>query len=487
MVFKSLLLHYFKQKTRTFFWKKNVFAIIFTILGGLYFLALALSIGIFAKPLITEFFPDKNPAIVFLKYVFFYHLVDFLLRFKVQEIAILNPEPYRTLPISTRKLYSFPMITSHFSFFNLLAIIIFLPFTISTIWTEHGVLNGLLWVVLFFSLALTSNYLSVTFKLFMRKYPIWGYVFYFAVLGFVVLEFMKITNVSDAYAWGFLKAIQYPFIILIPILVGILAYRLGVNFLFKNRYDGVSTKNPIKILNYSFLERFGEVGQFLKMELKFIFRNKKVKAIFFSSIFFIGFGMNFYFDFKANSFKNVFSGIFIVSMFSMNYAQIIFAGISSHFDGFTTMSINLKTWLRSKYLVCVIASTLSLLISMVYMLFDVRIVFFNLALYFFVIGVILPFLMYLSLFYNKPFNVVENKSFDFKSLDWKSFIPLIGMLGFPFCIYGICYLLGNVYMMYYILAGLGIIGIATNGYWLKQIVLKFQEQKHKLAEGFRQV
>jgi hypothetical protein len=33
---------------------------------------------------------------------------------------------------------------------------------------------------------------------------------------------------------------------------------------------------------------------------------------------------------------------------------------------------------------------------------------------------------------------------------------------------------------------LGIIGIATNGYWLKQIVLKFQEQKHKLAEGFRQ-
>jgi hypothetical protein len=119
------------------------------------------------------------------------------------------------------------------------------------------------------------------------------------------------------------------------------------------------------------------------------------------------------------------------------------------------------------------------------MLFDVRIVFFNLALYFFVIGVILPFLMYLSLFYNKPFNVVENKSFDFKSLDWKSFIPLIGMLGFPFCIYGICYLFGNIYIMYYILAGLGIIGIATNGYWLKQIVLKFQEQKHKLAEGFR--
>jgi hypothetical protein len=40
--------------------------------------------------------------------------------------------------------------------------------------------------------------------------------------------------------------------------------------------------------------------------------------------------------------------------------------------------------------------------------------------------------------------------------------------------------------MYYILAGLGIIGIATNGYWMNQIALKFYRQKHKLAQGFRQ-
>ncbi|MBP6460622.1 MAG: hypothetical protein KA264_11070, partial [Crocinitomicaceae bacterium] len=222
------------------------------------------------------------------------------------------------------------------------------------------------------------------------------------------------------------------------------------------------------------------------MELKFIFRNKKVRTMVLSSLFFIGVGMNFYLQFNANSFKNVFSGIFVISMFSINYAQIIFAGISSHFDGFTTMSINVKTWLRSKYLICVITSTLSLVISMVYMVFDTRIALFNVALYFFVIGVIIPFLMYLSLFNYKPFNVVENKSFDFKALDWKSFIPLFGILGFPFCIYGICYLFGNVFVMYYILAGIGIIGLLTNGYWMKQIAFKFQSQKHKLAQGFRQ-
>jgi hypothetical protein len=284
----------------------------------------------------------------------------------------------------------------------------------------------------------------------------------------------------------FLWVIDRPYFLLIPLGLAFFSYRLGVTFLLKNRYDGVSTKKSVKILNYSFLEKFGDVGQFLKMEVKFIFRNKKVRAMLLSSIFFISVGMNFYLDFKANSFKNVFSGIFVISMFSINYAQIIFSGISSHFDGFTTMSINVKTWLRAKYLICVITSTLSLAISTVYMLFDARIPLFNSALYLFVIGVIVPFLMYLSLFYYKPFNVVENKSFDFKSLDWKSFIPLFGMLGFPFCIYGICYLFGNIYVMYYILAGLGIIGIATNGYWMNQIALKFYRQKHKLAQGFRQ-
>jgi hypothetical protein len=485
MIFKSLLFHFYKQKVRTFFWKKNVLAIIFTLLGGLYFLALALSIGLFSKPLITELAPDQEPTRIFLKYLFFYHLLDFLMRFKVQEIAILNPEPYRTLPINTKRLYSFPMITSHFSFFNVLAIIIFLPFTITTIWAEQGILNGLLWIVLFLSLVLTSNYLSVTFKLFLRKYQIWGYVLYFIVLGFVVLEFMHITNVSDAYAWGFLKAIQYPFIILFPMLGAILAFRLGVQFLIKNRYDGVSSKKNTKIVSYSFLENYGNIGHFLMLELKFIFRNKKVKAMVISSLIFIGVGLNFYSNYNVNSFKNVFSGIFIISMFPTNYSQIIFAGMSSHFDGFITSLINIKTWLRAKYLLSVIACTLSLALSMFYGFIDFHIPLFNIALYLFVIGVIIPFLMYLSLFNYKPFNVTEKKSFDFKSLDWKSFIPLFLLIGFPYCIYGICYLFGNVIFVYYILGGIGLISLAFLPYWLKQIALKYHDQKHKLAEGFR--
>ena len=483
---KHLFKHYFKQKVRTWFWKKNVLSLIFTIIGGLYFLLIALSVGILADVFLNELAPDKEPTRLFLKYVFIYHLIDILIRFKFQEIAILNPEPYRTLPIPKRKLYSFPMITSHFSFFNLLALIILLPFTITNIWVKIGPLQTILWWVFLFSVVLTINYLSVTLKLFMRKYTVWGYVLYFVILGYIALEITGVLNVSDAYASMFLFVIQYPFLLLIPIGLAILSYRLGVSFLLKNRYDGVSTKKSVKIVNYSFLERFGEVGQFLKIELKFIFRNKKVKAMFISSIIFIGVGMNFYLQFNANSFKNVFSGFVVISMFSLNFSQIIFAGISSHFDGFTTMSINIRTWLRSKYLICVLTSTLSLVLSTVYFFFDPRIPLFNIALYLFVIGVIVPLLMYLSLFNYKPFNVVENKSFDFKSVDWKSFIPLVVMLGFPFCIYGICYLFGNVFMLYYILAGLGIIGLATNGYWMKQIALKFQSQKHKLAQGFRQ-
>jgi hypothetical protein len=483
---KHLFKHYFKQKVRTWFWKKNVLSLIFTIIGGLYFLLIALSVGILADVFLNELAPDKEPTRLFLKYVFIYHLIDILIRFKFQEIAILNPEPYRTLPIPKRKLYSFPMITSHFSFFNLLALIILLPFSITNIWVKIGPIQTILWWVFLFSVVLTINYLSVTLKLFMRKYIVWGYVLYFVILGFIALEITGMLNVSDGYAALFLFVIQYPFLLLIPIGLAILSYRLGVSFLLKNRYDGVSTKKSVKIVNYSFLERFGEVGQFLKIELKFIFRNKKVKAMFISSIIFIGVGMNFYLQFNANSFKNVFSGFVVISMFSLNFSQIIFAGISSHFDGFTTMSINIRTWLRSKYLICVLTSTLSLVLSTIYFFFDPRIPLFNIALYLFVIGVVVPLLMYLSLFNYKPFNVVENKSFDFKSVDWKSFIPLVVMLGFPFCIYGICYLFGNVFMLYYILAGLGIIGLFTNGYWMKQIALKFQSQKHKLAQGFRQ-
>jgi hypothetical protein len=188
---KNLFQHYYKQKIRSWFWKKNILALIFTIIGGLYLFALALSVGFFADVFLNEFAPDKDPIHLFLKYVFIYHLIDLLIRFKFQEIAILNPEPYRTLPIPKRKLYSFPMITSHFSFFNLLALIILLPFTITNVWIKMGAFQAILWWVFLFSVVLIINYLSVTLKLFMRKYTLWGYVLYFVIIAVMSGDFYQ--------------------------------------------------------------------------------------------------------------------------------------------------------------------------------------------------------------------------------------------------------------------------------------------------------
>lgn len=483
-----LLKHLYLQKIRSFFWKKSIVASIILSLFSLYFLCAFGFFGVIVDKIIADIYPNNSVLEMFTRLVFSYYLVDFVVRFKFQTVSLLDLQHYLFLPFSKQKLFHFPLISSIFSFFNVLAFLFLLPFFFVHVIPNYTVLESIVSFCYIYGGILTINFLSLGVKFIFTKKAFLAILLFSIVLVLLTLENRGIIALSKGYFWLVNTAMKNPWMVVFPILLVVSSYRFTYHLLLKNRYDeALSSKKAAsnKIISFQFLEKYGNLGHLIMLELKFILRNKKTRSMLYSSAFFIFYGLFFYGDFDITKFIIIIAGICICSSFVMNLGQIALSGYSSHFDGLMTLAIPIKTLFRVKYIIYASAMVLAYLLSIPYYFLDPRIPLLNLAILIYALGIFPYLFFYIANFKYEPFDITQNKRFDMSGFNIRNFIPLIPVLLIPFCIHGICFLLGNVLFTYYVLPGLGILGIATNSYWLGVIERKFHEQKYKLAEGFR--
>ena len=485
-----LLKHLYVQKVRSFFWKKSIVSSIFLSLFSLYFLCSFGFLGIYADKIIADIYPNNSVLEMFTRFVFSYYLVDFVVRFKFQTVSLLDLQQYLFLPFSKKKLFHFPLISSIFSFFNVLAFLFLLPFFFVHVTHYYTTLESIVWFCYIYGGILTVNFLSLGVKFIFTKKAFLAILLFTLVLILLTLENRGIIALSKGYFWLVNTAMKYPWMVVFPILLVVGSYRFTYHLLLKNRYDesfALNKKSSNKLITFQFLEKYGNLGHLIMLELKFILRNKKTRSMLFSGIFFLFYGLIFYTNdsYNFNSYKSIFVGVFMCSGIIMNLGQITLSGYSSHFDGLMTLALPVKTLFRVKYIIYAFAMILSDLLTLPYYFLDAKIPLVNLALLVYGLGTFPYLYFYVANFKYQPFDISQNKKFDVQGFNIRNFIPLIPVMLIPYLLHGICYLLGNAAFVYYILAGLGILGIATNSYWIGVIERKFHEQKYKLAEGFR--
>lgn len=483
-----LLKHLYKQRVRSVFWKRSIASSILISIFSLYFLVVFGMVGTFAHKIIEDTYPNHSVLEMFTRFVFSYYMVDFVLRFKFQSITSFDLQHYLFLPFSKKKLFHFPLITSIFSYFNVLAFVILMPYFFIAVIKENTPFESLVWFSYIYGGIMIVNFLSLAVKFIFSKKGFLGVLLFAFVLILLTLENRKALSLSSWFYSLVHFAMLNPWMIVFPWIVLILVYYSSYRLFLKNRYDEALFSKKSKanrLISFQFLEKYGNLGHLIMLELKFMLRNKKTRTMLYSSAFFILYGLFFYGDFDITKFKIIFAGVFICSSFVMNLGQIALSGYSSHFDGLMTLAIPIKTLFRVKYIIYASAMILAYLLSTPYYLVDPRIPLVNLAILIYALGIFPYLFFYVANFKYQPFDITQNKRFDMSGFNIRNFIPLIPVLLIPFCIHGICFLLGNVLYTYYILTGLGILGISTNSYWLGVIERKFLEQKYKLAEGFR--
>ena len=348
-----------------------------------------------------------------------------------------------------------------------------------------------MYILSIISLSLLNNYLA----LFIKRKSIANIAY--IILGFLVvgslllLEYFKIIQISVLSNGLFKLLVSFPYLALLFCALAYFIFHLNSSYLYQNLYvEELETKKGGKSsTDYPFLKRFGEIGDLAAIELKLIMRHKRPRSSLLVGIFFLFYGFLFY---KAPALKNnefeklFFCAVFITGFSNLSYGQFVYAWQSSYFDGILANKISLKNFIKAKFLLFTIFSTIITLLSSFYIFVDAKILLLHAAAYLYNIGISSVLILYLGTFNHKRLDIKQSATFNFQGTGASQWLLMIPFMLIPYIIY--------IPFAYFKLPfwGLFAIGIVSlmmllmRGFWINLITKKLEQKRYTLAEGYRE-
>ncbi len=134
----ELIQHIWKATVGSILWYRNLATNIFFGVILLLLILNLLSIGLFIDLILQEVFPNVDPIRSFNGILFYYFLIDLILRAFLQRTPGLEIRPYLHLPIHRTRIIHFLLLRSTLSFFNFLPLLVLVPFAIKIIQTLYS-------------------------------------------------------------------------------------------------------------------------------------------------------------------------------------------------------------------------------------------------------------------------------------------------------------------------------------------------------------
>lgn len=491
-VIRTLLKHQWKSFWRSRGSGKSLAMQIVVGFFTVYILFSALGIGFFLKKIIIQFFPGKEPTTVFCGFVLYYFAFDILMRFQFQDLPTLTVQPYLTQNIRRSQLIKFLNVRSIFTVLNLLPLLLLAPFTIIAILPKYGFLSAGMFIVSILLLTIFNHFLILFVK---RKSIInsWWYVGFFVVIAlFMAGDYFKLLPVSKFSSFLFTGLLNMPFLAVIPALMALGSYYNNYRFLYRHLYlEDIEAKAGKRKegSQYAFLDRFGVLGELIGLDIKLMLRNKRPRSILMLSVVFLFYGFIFY---KPQYLQKeqwgflLIGGVFLTGLFISNYGQFLFSWQSNHFDGMMTGHLNIKTYIKSKFLLFNVVSTISLLLASFYGFMDWRILLMQTAAYFYNIGIHTVIAVYFATRSYKGLDLSKGSSFNFQGIGAAQWIYSLFVFLVPMVIYLPVAMLSNSWIAIASLGILGLISFLLQDWWIELLTKEFNKRKHLILEGFRE-
>lgn len=457
----------------------------------LYLLAVAFFLGIGLEIFIEKIFPGKDVFTIFNGVILYYFAVDFLMRMQLQELPTLSIVPYLHLKIPKRKIVNFLNTRALFSAFNLLPVFLFVPFCVTAISSVYDPFTALMYVVSIVSLAIFNNYLALYLKRKsiqnLRIVPI----MFLLIIVMGLMEYFKVFSIAEISNGVFAFIISYPAAGFGFTLLAIFLYQLNSRYLRNNLYVEELSKNEEKktSTDYPFLDRFGEIGVLVAMELKLILRNKRSRSAITMSMLFLLYGFLFYkkelLD-KDNLELMLFASVFMTGNSISIYGQFMFGWQSAHFDGLMANKISIRNFIKAKFLMFTLFSTLTTLVACLYGLISWKILVIQFAAYFYNIGIGTVIVLYFATRNYRSMDLSKGSSFNFQGVGASQWVLGLPYFLSPYLIVLPFSLSGSPYWGLLALGGCGLTALLTREFWVDFIVNEFNKRKYKITEGFRE-
>lgn len=242
----------------------------------LIFIGITLALGL------KEGIQNMEPYHVFNQFIIYLLFADFLLRFMGQPATSQEIKPYLLFPIKKNKLIDTFLLQSGLSIFNLFWFFLVLPFAVITIPETYGFWGVILYLFGMWLLFIMNNYWYQICKTLLRQKTIY-LLLPAAVYGSILaVDLLPKTNYFGRFTMnlgeGFIQGNIIAFIgVIAVILLLFIINRYMQIYLMYKELGKVEDSNIKRVSQFKFLDRYGEVGEFMRLELKLCLRNKAVK------------------------------------------------------------------------------------------------------------------------------------------------------------------------------------------------------------------
>lgn len=490
-MYQTLFKHYWLQTVRSPGYYKNLVVNIFVGLTALYFLAVFILLGLMLPKMLQEIAPQDDPATLFNGSMIYAVIALMMIRYVMQPLSRLNLESYQVLPVKRSVLVSYLVLKPLLNPLNYIILCLVIPFAITGIYPAFGTAGAFrflfITIFLIWFNTLTAPLLKRTFS-----NILFGTILFLLLAGgLAALEYFKIFSLFalSQHLFGFL--IGTPFVWITLWLLSLLSFMLNKRFFARNYYpesfEKKSKKREAGTRRFTFMERFGKIGELISLEIKLVLRHKRTKSTLYTALFFLLYGLIFYPNPMYNQSPHwlLFVAIFVTGTGMLMFGQWIINWDGAHFDFLMTRDIDTHTYIRANYTLMLALCTVSFIATTPYFLFGRQIILYHLVAFVYNAGVNIYVYLFAATLNTKRLELSRGNSMNMQGVSYKNFLVMIPLLVIPITLIALFALFSATYIALIIIALLGLVGILFREPLLKVIEKQFLRRKYALCTGFR--
>ena len=420
-------------------------------------------------------------------------ILDFGGRFVTQQTPLMLVKPYLLTPISKYSAIDCFLVNQLFDAGNFVWMTLFLPYTFIvwcggiTGWAAIGML-----CLLHLMVVINSQWYLIVRTL-VNQSMLWWLLpaaFYGTLLlPLFILSDAQIDTITDTISaltkeyifswWAFLfHAIVFTLLFLIN-------RRLQMTLI----YDEISKVEKTKLKHvseFTALNRFGQIGEYLKLEIKSTMRNKAIRGRFIQGVCFITFFSLAiaFLDIYRSSFERNFFCLYCFIFFGAVNLTKVMCPEGNYIDLLMVHEENILTLLRAKYYYYCGVLLLPFLLTLIPVFAGKFSLIMVLAYLFTATGPVY-FLLFQMAVYNKQTLPLNDKITGKNQMEnkWQGIASMVAMFA-PVCMVFILQAFFSETASYWLLTAIGLVFTLSERYWMRNIYRRMMARRYQNLEGF---
>ncbi|MDR0939113.1 MAG: DUF5687 family protein [Mediterranea sp.] len=417
--------------------------------------------------------------------------LDFLTRLPLQRTPTQEVKPYLLLPIKQKRLIDFLLLRSGLDWYNLFWMFFFVPFAILAVAKFFGPLGVVAYLFGLWLLILVNNYWYLLCRTLINESLWWivlPTVFYLGIGTLLFLPdspvFYFFMDLGQGYIDG--NLLWYLGTLLVIGLLWLVNRRVIGSLVYAELAKTNDSDNVKRVSEYKFLERYGEVGEYMRLELKQMLRNRRCKmqmrmAIILIVMFSLLLSFTEAYDGK---FMNTFVCVYSFTAYGIMFLSQLMSSEGNYIDGLMVRKESIMSLLRAKYYVYSVAEVIPFVLMIPAIVTGKLSLLGAFSLCFYTIG-----LAYFAFFqlavYNKQSLPMNEKMTMRQTNNGIQIAVTFATFLVPVVLYqGLDMLLGQT-MAYVVLLLIGLGFTLTSPLWIKNVYHRFMLRRYENMEGFR--